>query len=389
MNDVAVRADINGMALCAGFGGLELGLKLALGDRYRCRVYVEREAYAAATLVARMEDATLDSAPVWDSVESFDGRPWRGVVDLVSAGFPCQPHSVAGKRRGKSDERWIWPDIARIVREVEPRYVFLENVPALVSSGLGDVLRDLALCGFDAEWDVFSAAQVGAPQLRERLFILAHAHGEHSERRRIAGILAGEGRSIERETPQRQRRGNAAVDRGADVANADCDGLAQQRRVEKLVGQGQEPRRHDADGRGGQVADVADAKGIRRSQGGAERQGRKRLAASVERSALDDAGDVANSNEGGRRAPERDLHEGQWDTLGLFPPNPRDLEGWRAVIERAPGLEPAVRRLAYGYTAGLESSPLAYRTDQLRVLGNSVMPLTAALAFTVLQHRLV
>lgn len=162
------------MALCAGAGGLELGLRIALGDDYRCVVYVEREAYAAAALVARMADETLDTAPVWDDLSTFDGIPWRGVVDIVSAGFSCQPWSAAGKQLGIEDERWIWPDIARIVCEVGPEWVFLENVGGLVRGGLEHVLRDLALSGFDAEWDRLSAAEVGAPHLRERLFILAH-----------------------------------------------------------------------------------------------------------------------------------------------------------------------------------------------------------------------
>lgn len=165
---------IHGMALCAGAGGLELGLRIALGDDYRCVVYVEREAYAAATLVARMADQALDTAPVWDDLSTFDGKPWCGVVDIVSAGFSCQPWSAAGKQLGIEDERWIWPDIARIVCEVEPEWVFLENVGGLVRGGLEHVLRDLAVSGFDAEWDCLSAAEVGAPHVRERLFILAH-----------------------------------------------------------------------------------------------------------------------------------------------------------------------------------------------------------------------
>lgn len=180
---------VYGMALCAGAGGLELGLRIALNDDYRCVVYVEREAYAAATLVARMADQTLDQAPVWDDVATFDGRPWRGLVDIVSAGFSCQPWSDAGKKLGIQDERWLWPDIARIVREVGPEWVFLENVAGLVRGGLEHVLRDLAAQGFDAEWDCVSAAEVGAPHLRQRLFILAH---RARERPGEAGLVHAE-----------------------------------------------------------------------------------------------------------------------------------------------------------------------------------------------------
>jgi len=192
------------MALCAGAGGLELGLRIALGDDYQCMVYVEREAYAAATLVARMAEEALDPAPVWDDLATFDGRPWRGLVDIVSAGFSCQPWSAAGKRLGIEDERWIWPDIARVLREVDPEWVFLENVAGLVRGGLELVLRELAVQGFDAEWDSLSAAEVGAPHLRQRLFILAHRPRQRP----------GEAWGIQPEPSQRTGR------RGAPVADA-------------------------------------------------------------------------------------------------------------------------------------------------------------------------
>ena len=103
-----------GLSLCSGAGGIDLGLTLALPG-YRTVGHVERETYAAATLVARMADAALDQAVIWDDIASFDGKPWRGAVDIVSAGYPCQPFSVAGKRRGADDPRHLWPQVARIL----------------------------------------------------------------------------------------------------------------------------------------------------------------------------------------------------------------------------------------------------------------------------------
>lgn len=142
------RDVIRVLALCSGVGGLELGVRIALADSYRCLGYIEREAFSAAVIVARMADETLDRAPVWDSLESFTGELYRGAVDLVTAGFPCQPWSAAGQKRGRSDERWIWPEIVRILRDVRPRFAFLENVPGLlVHDGLGTVLGDLAELG--------------------------------------------------------------------------------------------------------------------------------------------------------------------------------------------------------------------------------------------------
>ncbi len=161
-----------GLALCAGVGGLELGISAAVPN-YRAVCYVERGAYVSSLLAARMEAGDLPPAPIYSDLRSFDGRPWRGVVDLVSAGYPCQPFSVAGSRAGADDPRHLWPEVYRIIREARPRLVFLENVPGHLSMGFGDVLGDLAAAGYAAEWGVFSAAEVGAPHLRKRLFCLA------------------------------------------------------------------------------------------------------------------------------------------------------------------------------------------------------------------------
>jgi len=170
---------MNGLALCSGVGGLELGLELALGEQYRTVCHVERDAYAAATLVARMADKALGAAPIWGDLFTFDPRPWRGKVDLVSAGFPCQPFSVAGKQQAEEDERHLFPRIAEIIRDVGPRLVFLENVRGLLTASggrvFGDVLGTLADLGFDSEWLCLRASDVGAPHRRERVFILAHA----------------------------------------------------------------------------------------------------------------------------------------------------------------------------------------------------------------------
>lgn len=165
------------LSLFSGIGAIDLGLRLA-EPRLRTVGYVERDAFAAAVLVARMEEQALDQAPIWDDLATFPSQLYSGKVDLISAGFPCQPFSVAGKRKGKSDDRWLWPLIADAIDAVQPGRVFLENVPGLVNRGLEDVLCGLDEMGFDAEWGLFAASEVGAPHLRRRFFLLAHAHGE-------------------------------------------------------------------------------------------------------------------------------------------------------------------------------------------------------------------
>jgi DNA (cytosine-5)-methyltransferase 1 len=122
----------------------------------------------------------------WPGVKRYgDIRQVTGAdleaVDLICGGFPCQPVSVAGKRLAQSDERWLWPEFYRIVCLVRPRYVLVENVPGLLTAGIGDVLGDLAASGYDAEWSVLSACSLGAPHTRERLFIMAYP--KYSERR--------------------------------------------------------------------------------------------------------------------------------------------------------------------------------------------------------------
>lgn len=165
------------MSLCAGVGMLDEGARLAfqyLEFEYRPACYVEREIAAARQLVTLMEAGLIDTAPVWSDLVTFRGAEWRGKVDCITAGFPCQPHSVAGKRDGLDDERWLWPDIARIVGDVGPRYVLLENVPGLATTGgLDACIGDLAALGYGAEWGCLSAADVGASHTRERLFIFA------------------------------------------------------------------------------------------------------------------------------------------------------------------------------------------------------------------------
>jgi DNA (cytosine-5)-methyltransferase 1 len=157
------------LALFAGAGGGILGGKL-LGWQTVCAV--EYNAYARSVLLARQNDGTLAPFPVWDDVRTFDGRPWRGIVDVVSGGFPCQDISVAGNGAGIDGERsGLWGEMARIICEVRPRYAFIENSPILTIRGLDTVLCDLAAMGFDAQWGVFSGRAAGAPIERERIFI--------------------------------------------------------------------------------------------------------------------------------------------------------------------------------------------------------------------------
>lgn len=170
VNHVVNQPSLNELALFAGAGGGILGGKL-LGWRTVCAV--EWEPYAACVLAARQNDGILPPFPIWDDVQTFDGKPWRGIVDVVSGGFPCQDISAAGKGDGLDGERsGMWKHMARVVSEVRPRYVFVENSPMLTTRGGTRVVGDLAALGYDCKWTVMGAADVGANHQRDRMWIV-------------------------------------------------------------------------------------------------------------------------------------------------------------------------------------------------------------------------
>jgi len=173
---------MNELHLFAGAGGGILAGQM-LG--HRCVCAVECEPYAAGVLIARQNDGSLPPFPVWDDVQTFDGRPWRGIVDIVAGGFPCQDISVAGKGAGIEGARsGMWSHMARIVGEVRPRFVFVENSPALLTRGLGVVLSDLAALGYDCRWTVLGAADVGAPHRRDRFWLVGRSNAGSAGRER-------------------------------------------------------------------------------------------------------------------------------------------------------------------------------------------------------------
>jgi DNA (cytosine-5)-methyltransferase 1 len=181
---------MNELALFAGAGGGILGGKL-LGWQTVCAV--EWEPYPASVLCARQNDGLLPPFPVWDDVQTFDGKPWKGIVDVISGGFPCQDISSAGKGKGIGGEKSsMWKHMARIIGEIKPKYVFIENSAMLRTRGLGTVLYDLASLGYAAEWGVISAASVGANHQRSRMWIVAYTDLPQCQRRSISSGIQEE-----------------------------------------------------------------------------------------------------------------------------------------------------------------------------------------------------
>ena len=219
---------MNELAVFAGAGGGILGSHL-LGWRTVCAV--ERDAYAAAILAQRQNDGVLPIFPIWSDVQTFDGKKWRGIVDVVSGGFPCQDISIAGKGAGITGERsGLWKDMYRVVCEVRPRYVFVENSPMLISRGLGTILGDLAQAGYDCQWLCLSAAQVGAKHKRDRIWIMGNAHHNgQAAAQKPSGIAEGSNSGTAREKPTRESAGSSM--QYAELADTHAARL--QRHIEK------------------------------------------------------------------------------------------------------------------------------------------------------------
>jgi DNA (cytosine-5)-methyltransferase 1 len=387
--------------------GLRLGLETA-GLESRTVAYVEWESYAASQLIALMEAGALDAAPVWcGDLGKFDGKPFRGLVDIIIGGLPCQPYSVAGKRIGNDDAR-SWGDgggpiahAVRIMGEVRPTLAFFENVPAWVTGGhfarFGEELSGL---GYTIEKPLFLAAEdVGASHKRERVFVMAYRAGERLSRRRIhepagridsadasgygaeladtrrecdqrwgnAGVMAGESNHAKSQTQERQRRGNAASDSFSQVADT------QHARPHAAEISSSADARNDGHAR--RAIATSESTGLCNANGKMEHAaniGHQRCAQPAGSSIglADGNGELADANGG----------------LPIFAPSPNDPR-WAGIIRDhphlAPALESGVRVLADGATVSVDES----RRHQLRAIGNGAVPIAFSLAITTLARE--
>lgn len=342
MNGLDLRSPLRGIDVCAGSG---IGSAAFWACGFATTVcYVERDEFCQQLLQARMRSGDLLPAPIWDDLRTFDGRPWRGRVDIIFGGIPCQPYSVAGQQRGDTDERDLWPAFRRVLGEVRPRVALLENVFGFASlrGGLDRVLRDLAEDGWSAEWSVISAADLGANHLRKRVWLVAYAGSDGWEGTEREGEWEG--------MPSLRRR---PADEGiADVADAEeqplgaglCAG-----------GPGRQWWRRPCDGGG--AGDAANAGCPHGTPRGAVIQ--RGEASREDRQTGGVAGPCSDPGGEGRRAqPDLGLLA---DGLAAALAGVRCADWWAQ--------EPDVRRLS----AGVER-----RVAKLRCLGNGWVPHVAA-----------
>ena len=341
-----VKNTENVISLYSGGGGLDIGFRLAVPNA-RTVCYVEREISSVSVLVNGIEKGILDDAPIWTNSTTFDGSPWVGKVDWIIGGFPCQPWSVAGKREGKEDDRWLWDDIKQIAMSVQPKGFFLENVSGLITGhGIDTILGDLSEMGFDAQWGSVKAGDIGATHRRERVFILAY--------KRSIGWRRWSKGNEERIKLYVQTQGSFSK------CSSEMGDTSKRRHInkEEKIQSG----RHSS--LNADNSELEDSSGKRLQGIRAESQ---------------DRGNIGSSN--GTQVTRSEL--------GIFPPGP-DSEEWESILRDHPKLSPAleksafesdVRGMANGMAVGL------HRTDRLRILGNGVVPIQAAYAFTVLARR--
>jgi len=307
-------------SLFAGIGGFDLGLERA---GMTCAWQVEIDDYARRVLERHWPDVRR-----WDDVRTFPPPDGKWGIDLICGGFPCQDVSDAGTRSGIGGRRsGLWSEFARITRLLQPRYVLVENVAGLLVRGMDRVLGDLSSLGYDAEWEVISAESVGAPHIRERVWIVGYP--------KRSGLHGDNGRWPVQEPSNRR----------PELADTECDRL--QGTVVPDTRKGTtRGRRRSADQNGPILSDSSRKSGLpqRRDEGGCFEHGT--LAAPSVRETFPDTQSLCGK-----------LRKASGERQGRLASGcPRS--DWWAV-------EPDVGRVAYGIPA---------RVDRLRSLGNAVVP---------------
>ena len=372
----------NHLSLCAGIGGIDLGLRRVVRG-LRTVAMVEREGFCVSHLAAKMEAGELDPCPIYPDLLRFPWNKYRGLVDIVSGGFPCQPFSHAGSRKATEDSRHLWPHIKAGVSILRPSFCFFENVDGIASakspgyhSVLHHVLSDLEAMGFNATAGQFSAEEVGAPHLRKRWFILGVGNPEHN------GFLATTERGSVEEASGNNEEGKESPGKfkgtgqplscrdlqgGQSLAYPRCDDASSRRKCEAASeGSGEW---HGQSGSGcdagpGHSETSREVRGLADSDGSGGREDKQHGELRTE--------GVEQSSSHPRNAGSFTLEQVQ-----RWPSRPGQKQhSWEESRTTQPGLG--------GHVDGVPN-----RVDRLRALGNAVVPQVAATAFSTLYHQLV
>ena len=358
---------ITHLSLCSGYEGIGTGLRRVFPN-LREIAYVEREGFVAANLVAKMEEGKLDAAPVFTDVKTFPYRKFRGQVDILSGGFPCQPFSNAGKRQATEDPRHLFPFIRDGIRECRPRIVFLENVEGIISAKTGDgesvlkyVLRSLEEVGYRTTAGIFSASEVSAPHQRKRVFILGYSR-QFSKGDEKVRLGKGESSSQKR---IRASKGDRPPNSSEELGNASD----------------LRPRKPSQDSRETGTDQSGEERGMYEPKGagslsryGPQPQGSQEELADTS-STRTQIG-LSKSKQWKKGDAEEFDDRGRGDCWPARPSEPQhEWEEPRVTGQAEPEL-------------GGAANGASCRVDRLRLLGNGVVPATAAKAFVTLIQRL-
>ena len=412
---------IRHLSLCTGYGGIDLGLRRVL-PTCRTIAYVEIEAFAIQNLVNKIETEQLDAAPIHTNLKTFPFRKFRGCVDILSGGFPCQPFSNAGAKEGVGDERHLFPIISEGIKQFRPSILFFENVEGMFSTYtkenevvLHHVLKDLESMGYTATAGVFSASEIGAPHQRKRVFIMGYSEHKRFKKRqhearkkrsatryrmglsaRASNQLADtDNNRYKQNTTRQEKKGGVSQEHWAEV----CGGMPHR------TGQQHNSELADSDssrsGRGwSSCKSETDTDRVQSSKGERHRIRSQTSGCSG------DFGELAYSHSsGGRqdrwqselrtegieqsscnqgRARARQAPEGQ-EGQQKWPSRPNEPQ-YEWEEPRVFKVEPQLGGAAHGSASGVDTNQ--NRIDRLRLLGNGVVPGVAEKAFRVLSQEL-
>ena len=354
--------DTHTLSICTGYGGIELGLKPIM-PRIRTVCYVENEVGASKILGARIRDGILDDAPIWTDLRTFDAKAWRGKIHLVTGGFPCQPHSIAGRKRGADDPRELSGEVLRIAEELGCPTLFLENVETIKRFYWDTIRPQLHRLGYKTKEGIFSAEEAGAPHRRRRFFILAY----HDNSRVSTFGYEGQREGSER-TEERQDRSLfelAGQGQGAQLENTYVNGNS--RGSQGLYTEDRKDRTHSTVQTQRSSSSLADTNSYGKSRA-------KRTSGVGEYSK--EMGDTSIERLEGNGFARQTKSCERSRTVPLYPPRPDDTRGWERVYTEMQTLIPTFCRVVNGSTPQVDG--------QLRAIGNGVVPAVAGKAWSVL-----
>ena len=380
------RKALRYISLFSGIGALDLAVRNVLGAE--TEAYVEIDKFCQKVLKARIKDGYLDDAEIFNDIKEFK---WKK-TDMVVGGFPCQPFSNAGARKGEADDRNMWPDTLRVIRMARPEYVFLENVPGLLSGDdegrqpyVYTILADLAEEGFDAEWEIIGVDDAGASHRRKRWFCFAYRKLADSDTYVRFDLCRSKSEQAQKTQPWISKRSCLQNKKLADTGSE---------RQERICGTSRQGKRSSERSVGGMVQKLADSD----SSGYIHRESE----IDSDKRRIDALGDTSHScDELADSESRKSWKQKVWDrgqssqrgspkladtedtgdcTLPYYPPGPSDSSGWEYLLSIMPEIEPAFCRI-------LDDGKMANRMDRLKALGNAVAWQAGAIALRLCIER--